>query len=716
MTVQLPGPAEYLVLVYATYTVKPANPPDTQRRVAAAGGGPSKQGGNIPDEEEPVRAFQGTCSVSLTLKADFDYGITGTWTGTSITCEAKTRVQHKLKVRNTWFSSPLNTNMDRARAFLYHGLDPVDYDFRIEFTGTDSVTRTGAAVTAMPRGDASATPDVGRAENVRLEMRNDNDANVYWNAPTSTPTWRSVAGFYVEWREDVKKGTTLTRAQCSKVPEGVVTGTRDRLYLADDRAARPGLCDYDMDPSTQEDDTRSVMIGLTEGTAYRAQVVTKLTLDSDPSDVTHAYSAATRLPQTAMYEPMKVWFIDGTPNYNADFGRTFMMVETNRINSTAACYINGGTKINCPPRTLVSLDTHPGGSYSIRATGSAGSESFGNSQVMRLENVHAEAHEGGQVPENLRVSAGADRMLVSWDRASLHANADTEAKLARIDGYVIQTRHSNDGGSNWSNWAAAATIAKSDCIAAYGGRAHCEKLLTGLNHQMYQVRVSLRTLHNQLRAGSTELNVADASGITVNDVILIGNERMLVTAKYGNTLTVTRGHAGTTAATHSSGAAVYLATQPTTLAQSLFLGMSSFDSTITMPTSPTGRPGVITTPRVKCPDVGKLTIEWDPPADYGGAEVYGYVLYYRVFGSSAAPTEIEIYPRDLLRYCGGTGVACTNPRSVALTGLTGGTHYAIGIAALNVNGRGPFLSTPGNPAPDRPIKLVGNTGGLGATR
>ena len=304
-------------------------------------------------------------------------------------------------------------------------------------------------------------------------------------------------------------------------------------------------------------------------------------------------------------------------------------------------------------------------------------------------------------------------------------------------------------------------------------RTHCEKLLTGLSHQMYQVRIRLRTLHNQLRAGRTELNLADASGITVNDVILIGSERMLVTAKdgdtltvtrghlsstaanhaapakvyvldsattasaaltasatslavanaggiaanaviqiddermqvtakSGNTLTLTRGHDGTTAAAHNSGATVYLASQPTTLAQSWFLGMSSLNPTITMPTQATGRAGHVTNILVEYPAAGELTIEWDKPTDDGGAEVYGYVLTYRVAGSDDPHTEVSIYPRDLLRDCGRSGgsSACTNPRSVALTGLTSGTHYAINIAALNVNGRGPAHSTPGSPAPD----------------
>ena len=848
MTIQLPDTAVYLVFVYATYTSAASNTPQTPRsafgaisantpqtpRTASAGG---LLGGidisDLIDEDEEVRAQAGTCTVSLTLVSDFDYGITGTWTGSSITCEAKTRVQHKLKARNTWFSSPLNTNTQRARMFLYGHLDPVEYDFRIEFTGTDNVVRTGASVTAMVRDDASVTPAVGRAENIRLVMRNDNDANVHWDAPATTPSGTTVGGYHVEWREDGATGA-WTRGQCTWDDDGTEM-SRVMLYPADARVSHAGLCDHDHDTNTAGVVAYAGMIGLTEGTAYRARVVTQLvdekttasaaltdsatslavadasgisandvikidnelmrvtakssntltltrghmnTLAAAHSSgakvflVTHATSAATRLPQTAMHEPLKVWFIDNTPNYFPTVNRMFMMVQMNKINASGVCHYSGEGPLNCPPRSLGSLNTYAGQTRTLRASGTAKNESFGNSQVMLLENAHPGAHAGEQTPEKLRLSAGADRMLVSWDAPGLHTNA-------RADAYVIETRHSNDGGSNWSDWAAEATIAKSDCVVVHrdvisnSDRTHCERLLTGLDDDMYQVRIRLRTLHNQLRAGRTELNVADAGGITVNDVILIDNERMLVTAKSGdtltvtrghlsstaanhaapakvyvldsattasaaldssatslavasaggiaanaviqiddermlvtaksgNTLTLTRGHDGTTAAAHSSGATVYLASQPTTLAQSWFLGMSSLNPTITMPTAATGLPGYVTNILVEYPGAGELTIEWDKPTDDGGAEVYGYVLTYRVAGSDDPHTEVSIYPRDLLRDCGRAGgsSACTNPRSVALTGLTSGTHYSINIAALNVNGRGPAHATPGNPAPD----------------
>ena len=69
------------------------------------------------------------------------------------------------------------------------------------------------------------------------------------------------------------------------------------------------------------------------------------------------------------------------------------------------------------------------------------------------------------------------------------------------------------------------------------------------------------TLAEDLDNSETGVDVADETGITTdNDVILVGEELMIVTATTDdNTLTVARGHSGTTATTHSNGAIVRLA-------------------------------------------------------------------------------------------------------------------------------------------------------------
>ena len=69
------------------------------------------------------------------------------------------------------------------------------------------------------------------------------------------------------------------------------------------------------------------------------------------------------------------------------------------------------------------------------------------------------------------------------------------------------------------------------------------------------------TLAEALDNSETAIDVTDETGMnTANDVILVGEELMLVSATTDdNTMTVTRGHSGTTATTHDNGANVRLA-------------------------------------------------------------------------------------------------------------------------------------------------------------
>ena len=68
-------------------------------------------------------------------------------------------------------------------------------------------------------------------------------------------------------------------------------------------------------------------------------------------------------------------------------------------------------------------------------------------------------------------------------------------------------------------------------------------------------------LNEALDASETDVDVDDETGMnTANDVILVDNELMLVSATTDdNTMTVTRGHSGTTAATHADNTLVRLA-------------------------------------------------------------------------------------------------------------------------------------------------------------
>jgi len=71
-----------------------------------------------------------------------------------------------------------------------------------------------------------------------------------------------------------------------------------------------------------------------------------------------------------------------------------------------------------------------------------------------------------------------------------------------------------------------------------------------------QTTGTVTKLASGITAVAVTLTVADASGIVVNDVITIGTEHLGVSAKSGNTLTVSRGFNGTTAAIHATDDAV----------------------------------------------------------------------------------------------------------------------------------------------------------------
>ena len=66
------------------------------------------------------------------------------------------------------------------------------------------------------------------------------------------------------------------------------------------------------------------------------------------------------------------------------------------------------------------------------------------------------------------------------------------------------------------------------------------------------------TLAEELDASETGVDVESATGISTSDVISVAGELMLVGNISSNTLTVTRGHGGTTAVVHSSGELVRL--------------------------------------------------------------------------------------------------------------------------------------------------------------
>jgi hypothetical protein len=92
-----------------------------------------------------------------------------------------------------------------------------------------------------------------------------------------------------------------------------------------------------------------------------------------------------------------------------------------------------------------------------------------------------------------------------------------------------------------------------------GGPTQTHALLLGSIALDAGSDLALTTLNGAITAVQTSIVVTDASSIPagVGYTILIDSEQVVVTAKSGNTLTVTRGANGTTAAAHSNGANIY---------------------------------------------------------------------------------------------------------------------------------------------------------------
>lgn len=73
-----------------------------------------------------------------------------------------------------------------------------------------------------------------------------------------------------------------------------------------------------------------------------------------------------------------------------------------------------------------------------------------------------------------------------------------------------------------------------------------------------------------------------------------------------------------------------------------------------------------------------------PPDPEIGAPVYGYTVGHKVSGTADSTyVGTTAHPRRVEFECSG---GCSNPRRVAISGLTAGTAYVVQIKSLNVNG------------------------------
>ena len=246
---------------------------------------------------------------------------------------------------------------------------------------------------------------------------------------------------------------------------------------------------------------------------YQARVRATHTA-SDGSDSTNTgWTDWSALVATSK-QPLVGWFIDDTPNYNQQIGRTFMMVDSTHSLASAVCVIDGG-RINCPPRTLVSLDVHnPGGTSSVYTELSAGTQSSTSAAF----NGRARS----APPPPVRVSGGDGKLYVGWAVPHTLRGGGCHRYSGYLEGFTVQYRKQNSDDS-WPAWSDANAVTKAGQaglyrVASYGGDSASvvwEVLEDGDTLAM--------AYYNQDRTyrGVLSFDDLDLSSFNVGDVVLV---------------------------------------------------------------------------------------------------------------------------------------------------------------------------------------------------
>ena len=333
------------------------------------------------------------------------------------------------------------------RAFLYGGLDPVQYEFRVQTTDEHGVIHNSNSATVMVLQDAAAGMAVGRPENVRAEIHPmEHGLFVWWDDPLEIPAGKRVSGFYVEYQlASAKPTSSWTRAMrtlssvggdAPRLDTATALVPSDRNFLAPLRAE--ALKDNLQTPENEA--SPEVVHGvadLTKDTAYRVRVLTELTDTSDSTIKTTAASAHTA-PVVVRHETVSVWWIDNTPTYNPTIGRIFGTTDANHTNTSTVCDANGA-KINCPPRTLISLNVGPG-TYTIKAIGTVERNQATTAPVRLVipsDTAGKNAVAGSLVSQRYFASGSDDTMYVRWKEVGKAAS--------HFESYLVQTKKAGGG-------------------------------------------------------------------------------------------------------------------------------------------------------------------------------------------------------------------------------------------------------------------------------
>ena len=346
--------------------------------------GPSKRPRALPQIAVPE-----ACNLSLTVEANVDRGISGTWSNSAnmpAGCAVGLDIEYEYK-ESTWDHF---RNYGRFRnhqqqtpnqpSFIAYGLKPdVTYDFRIVAVDAAGRKNESNVASATVRWDADATADANSPLNLRVQPDNNSGALVTWSAPASLATGRTLSGYVVQWLSGGVNSTTVAA-----------------------------------------DTTSHRITGLTDGTVYKVRVAART---SGTNPTSHDAWTAFSTPFTAWSEPTQVWFTDQTPHIF--FNTVTIETATNKGWASITCTVQmtgPPSLVSCPVGTRVQHAPTGGITTRLAVTATA---TIGVEQT----SARVSGKPGGPSGLEATASAGADpsdgdatthegKATIAWERPS----------------------------------------------------------------------------------------------------------------------------------------------------------------------------------------------------------------------------------------------------------------------------------------------------------
>lgn len=391
------------------------------------------------------------CDITLSVEANVDRGISGTWinvAGTPTGCVFGPEVEFQFK-QSTWdhfrnyglFPNDPPSGPGQP-SFIGYDLEPgVTYDFKIVAVDAAGRKNESNVASATVLYDAGAA-DEHSPRDVRVAPHNRGDAYVEWSDPASLGSGRTLTKFVVEWT--TAAGAPMT----AEIDPAAANGHR--------------------------------ITGLTDSSVYTVRVAARTTDAS--SNMYDAWSAPTA-PFTARVEPIQVWFTRNTPWISASSGLLFSRVQYNIPAANTVCEFNDGGvdgTLNCPRVTLVYTEVT--GDVTIRA------RSIVEGDITAYSSEH-ESDFGGPRPVDAHASGGNGTLVIVWGNFGEPGHGG----IGTHDAWVVQHRQQNTDGT-WPSWPSGHVIA--DATA----RSHT---FTGLANGTWQVRVRARSANEEDHDGDS---------------------------------------------------------------------------------------------------------------------------------------------------------------------------------------------------------------------